>query len=74
MYFFSVPDIETSPIRDDNFQLLTLRSNTDFAEKIEYRRTFVHPGYKPPSLYNDIAVVELGQAFHQKLVLLVQCS
>ena len=28
---------------------------------IEIRRVFVHPGFKFPSLYDDIAVAELGK-------------
>ena len=37
---------------------LTIREGTVHREEIELRRVFVHPYFKFPSLYNDIAVGE----------------
>ena len=39
---------------------ILVRDGTHFEETIEIRRVFVHPGFKFPSLYDDIAVAELG--------------
>jgi len=38
-----------------------IRDNTIFKEIIEVKRVFIHPLYKYPNLYNDIAVLELGR-------------
>ena len=38
-----------------------IRDGSPFEENNEVRRLFVHPNYNPPSLYNDIAIVELGK-------------
>ena len=38
-----------------------IRHGTDYAETIEVKRTFMHPGYRFPSSYNDIAISELGR-------------
>ena len=38
-----------------------IRDGTIYSEYIELRRVFVHPGFKHPSLYNDIAVGQLGR-------------
>ena len=42
----------------------TIRDNTEYKEDIEYKNVFVHPSYQFPSLYDDIAVVELGRRIH----------
>ena len=39
-----------------------LRHESSFQENIEIRRVFVHPNYKIPLLYNDIAIAELGES------------
>lgn len=39
----------------------TIRQNTENKEIIEIKRRFLHPLYTSPSLYNDIAVLELGR-------------
>jgi len=38
-----------------------IRENTVFKEIIGVKRVFVHPLYKYPNLYNDIAILELGR-------------
>ncbi len=40
---------------------IILRDGTLSKESIEIRRVFVHPVFHFPSLYNDIAVAELGK-------------
>jgi len=40
-----------------------MRDGTDYKESVEIRRVFVHPGFQFPSLYNDIAVAELGNDY-----------
>ena len=37
------------------------RENTPYKSPIEIKRLFRNPLYKFPSLYNDIAVIELGR-------------
>ena len=44
----------------EEIRTIKMRDGTDFKESVEIRRVFVHPGFKFPSLYNDIAVAELG--------------
>ena len=39
----------------------THRDNTEFKELIEIKRVYQHPNYNYPTLYDDIAVVELGR-------------
>ncbi len=39
---------------------IVIRDGTPFKEDIEIKRTFVHPNFILPDLYNDIAVSELG--------------
>ena len=39
----------------------TLRDDTVYEEQIELKRHFKHPLYKYPTLYNDIAIAELGR-------------
>ena len=40
---------------------VTLRINGQFEEKIKIKRVYPHPLYRHPSLYNDIAVLELDR-------------
>jgi len=40
---------------------IVIRDGTKFKEFIELRRVFTHPWFKFPSLYDDIAVGELGR-------------
>ncbi len=44
----------------EEIRTIKMRDGTDFKESVEIRRVFAHPGFKFPSLYNDIAVAELG--------------
>ena len=37
------------------------RDNTQYNASIEIKKVYKHPAYKFPSLYNDIAVIELGR-------------
>ena len=46
--------------QDETVRTIIVRDGTIYEEKIEIRRVFVHPGFKFPSLYDDIAVAELG--------------
>jgi len=39
----------------------TIRDNTAHKELIEMKKAYTHPHYEYPSLYDDIAVVELGR-------------
>jgi len=39
----------------------TIRDNTANKESVEIKRVFKHPNYKYPTLYNDIALLELGR-------------
>jgi len=39
----------------------TIRDNTQNKELIEMKKAYIHPHYTYPSLYDDIAVVELGR-------------
>ena len=48
------PDIRTT------FRSIILRDETDYKETVEIRRVFVHQDFAFPSLYNDIAVAEMG--------------
>ena len=51
-------------------QAEVIRPNTKFIETIEIKRVYIHPNYHYPSLYNDVAVLELGRriAFdHEKV-------
>ncbi len=52
--------ITSSPDPRENIRSIILRDDTDREENIEIRRVFVHPAFGFPSLYNDIAVAELG--------------
>ena len=54
--YFSVIKSE----QDETVRTIIVRDGTIYEEKIEIRRVFVHPGFKFPSLYDDIAVAELG--------------
>ena len=47
--------------QDETVRTILVRDGTHFEETIEIRRVFVHPGFKFPSLYDDIAVAELGK-------------
>ena len=38
-----------------------LRPGTEYAETIEIKRTFMHPGYQFPVSYNDISLSEVGR-------------
>ena len=52
-----------------------IRPNTKFIETIEIKRVYIHPNYHYPSLYNDVAVLELGRriAFdHEKVRFQIQ--
>ena len=46
--------------QDETVRTILVRDGTIYEETIEIRRVFVHPGFKFPSLYDDIAVAELG--------------
>ena len=37
------------------------RDNTQYRELVEIKKVYKHPSYSYPSLYTDIAVVELGR-------------
>ena len=37
------------------------RDNTQYRELVEIKKAYMHPSYAYPSLYTDIAVVELGR-------------
>ena len=37
-----------------------IREDTGHEDIIGYRKTFVHPYFNFPSIYNDISVIELG--------------
>ena len=41
--------------------MLNLRDNTQYKEIIEMKKVYKHPLYEYPSLYNDVAVIELGR-------------
>ena len=47
----------------EEIRTIKMRDGTDYKESIEIRRVFVHPGFQFPSLYNDIAVAELGNDY-----------
>ena len=63
--FCSFPENDEIPLKepfgDNKIKTTILHRNTPFAEKFEFRQAFVHPDYQPPKMYNDIAIVELGQ-------------
>ena len=63
--FCSFPENDEIPLKepfgDNKIKSTIVHQNTRFAEKFEFRRAFVHPDYQPPKMYNDIAIVELGQ-------------
>ena len=40
---------------------MSFRDKTGNIETIEQKRVFKHPLYKFPTLYNDVAIVELGR-------------
>ena len=42
-------------------KIVTIRDQTNFIEQIGVKRAFVHPLYKFPSLYYDIALYELDR-------------
>ena len=45
---------------EETVRTTIIRDGTIHQDQIEIRRVFVHPGFKFPSLYDDIAVAELG--------------
>ena len=47
--------------QDETVRTIIVRDGTIYEEKIEIRRVFVHPGFQFPSLYDDIAIAELGR-------------
>ena len=47
--------------QDETVRTIIVRDGTIYNETIEIRRVFVHPGFKFPSLYDDIAIAELGR-------------
>ena len=46
--------------RDNEIKTIIIRDGTINQDQIEIRRVFKHPNFKFPSLYDDIAVAELG--------------
>ncbi|CAB4059709.1 unnamed protein product [Lepeophtheirus salmonis] len=40
---------------------MIIRDDTNHTEEIEMKRIFTYPSFQLPSLYNDIAVIELGR-------------
>ena len=46
--------------RDNEIKTIIIRDSTINQDQIEIRRVFKHPNFKFPSLYDDIAVAELG--------------
>ena len=46
--------------RDNEIKTIIIRDGTIDQDQIEIRRVFKHPNFKFPSLYDDIAVAELG--------------
>ncbi|XP_040581572.1 CLIP domain-containing serine protease C9 [Lepeophtheirus salmonis] len=40
---------------------MIIRDDTNHTEEIEMKRIFIYPSFQLPSLYNDIAVIELGR-------------
>ena len=46
--------------QDESVRTIIVRDGTIYEETIEIRRVFVHPGFRFPSLYDDIAIAELG--------------
>eukprot|EP00092_Neocalanus_flemingeri_P070336 GFUD01086316.1.p1 GENE.GFUD01086316.1~~GFUD01086316.1.p1 ORF type:complete len:596 (-),score=125.76 GFUD01086316.1:106-1893(-) len=52
---------ESATIGPRQVRVNTIRENTQNKEFIEIKRVFLHPLYKNPNLYNDIAMVELGR-------------
>ena len=44
----------------DEVKTTIVRDGTIHQDEIEIRRVFKHPNFKFPSLYDDIAVAELG--------------
>ena len=52
--------ITTRSDEEETVRTIIVRDGTIYEEKVEIRRVFVHPGFKFPSLYDDIAVAELG--------------
>ena len=54
-HFFLVNSDDASFLKS-----VTVRHGIRDNESVEIRRTFVHPKFDFPSLYNDIAVSELG--------------
>ena len=45
---------------DDEIKTTIIRDGTIYQDQIEIRRVFKHPNFRFPSLYDDIAVAELG--------------
>ena len=39
----------------------TIRDGTEYSERIEIKRIYIHPDYHNPISYNDVAVLELGR-------------
>ena len=46
--------------RDNEIKTIIIRDGTINQDQIEIRRVFKHPNFKFPSLYDDIAIAELG--------------
>ena len=58
--YFLHSTFTTRSDEDETVRTIIVRDGTIYEEKVEIRRVFVHPGFKFPSLYDDIAVAELG--------------
>jgi len=53
-------DFGNSPL-NNQININTIRDNTQYRELVEIKKVYTHPSYSYPSLYTDIAVVELGR-------------
>ena len=49
--------------QEESIRTTIIRDDTDYQDVIEIRRMFLHPNFQFPSLYNDIAIGELGLNF-----------
>ena len=45
---------------EQSTRTIIMRDGTIYQDVIEIRRVFLHPNFQFPSLYNDIAIGELG--------------
>merc|ERR1712227_535409 len=54
----------TDGYRPKKITINTIRDNTEYKEIIGMQKIYRHPNYKYPSLYDDIALIQLGRRIH----------